>query len=265
MIYAKIFRTENSSNHTNYPTNKITRERSGMTCFERNISIKTWASALALTTLTLFGGILPTRANATVSDMITPQSLGNSFTIDWMVPTSTTGLTSDLTTTGTFTVSKFTSSNVILGVSLDNTTPTSIQSAILALGIETSPNTSAVISGNTIFGNTSDPGNFPGGFKNINVCVYAGNNCNGGSINNGLQSGNSTSFDLTLSGTSLTSVDLSQFAIKYQTNPTSFEVGGTNAPLSSTPEPASLALFGSALIGLLVFGSRSPGKLLARN
>ncbi|MHB1286784.1 MAG: cistern family PEP-CTERM protein [Leptospirales bacterium] len=236
-----------------------------MTCFNRNISMKTWSIALVLTMLTLFEGGFPTWANATVSDTITSQSLGKSFTIDWLVPTSTTGFLSNLTTSGTFTVSKFTSSKIVLGVSLDNTTPTSIQTAILSLGIDASSHVSSSVANSSIFDYTSDPGKFPGGFKNINVCVYAGNNCNGGPINNGLMSGVSTNFDLTLTGTALTSVNLSQFAIKYQTQNGSFELGGTNAPLSSNPEPSSLVLFGSALLGLLFFGSRSPGKLLARD
>ena len=105
---------------------------------------------------------------------------------------------------------------------------------------------------------------YPGGvdsFKSVeNVCLTGdSNNCSGG--HGTLTPGSSDSFVLALSGkfgTSSPSITLSDFAVKFQTSEDSYEFGG-NA-LSETPEPGTLALFGTAL--LLAVGTFLRRRLL---
>ncbi len=209
--------------------------------------------------------LLPTTVRATTAIDITSGDVGQTYAIDWSDPASSTGLSTNLSATGDFTVKSMTSSELLLNVTLDNTTSSSFQAAILALGMTTSPSvTGKYVGTSTVFTGISAPGNFPGGFKNINLCLYAGGtNCSGGSLKNGLQSGSSTSFELALttsSGNLLSNgIDLSQFPVKFQTQDGSFEFGGSS--LSSTPEPSSLVLAGSGFLMLLFLSRRTRGTL----
>lgn len=216
-----------------------------------------------LSTAVLCGGLLlPDISGATTSFDITSGDVGDTYTINWLDPTSSTGISTNLSATGTFTVKSLTSSELLLNVTLDNTTTSTFQAAILSLGMTSSPSLSSKYQGSsTVFTGLSDPGNFPGGFKNINICIWAGSNCNGGSINNGLQSGSSTSFELALttsSGNLLSSgVDLSQFPVKFQTQNGSFEFGGTNSTVPSTPEPSTLLLESTGLLLILLLSRKT--------
>lgn len=233
--------------------------------------MKHWGIAVALAGMILSGGILPDKARATASVTVTPLNIGQSFVIDWLDPASVTGASANLSATGIFTVDALSSSTLSLGVTIDNTTTTSFQSSILAMGIQSSQGASPSLStSGSVFTQTDTPtkGIFPGGFKNIDACVYAANNCSGGNINNGLLSGKNDSFVLDLAFNpslgSSPSITLSQFAIKFQTQAGSYEFGGTDSPLSPSPEPASLILFGSALLALLAFASRKDARLNPR-
>lgn len=210
--------------------------------------------------------LFPGKSWGTTSLDITSADVGNSYTVDWLDPTSSTGISTNLSATGTFSVKSLTSSELLLNITLNNTTPSSFQAAILSLGMTASPNVSAQYIGTSnVFTGISSPGTFPGGFKNINLCVWAGNNCNGGDINNGLQSGSSTTFELALTtstGNLLSSgVDLSQFPVKFQTQDGSFEFGGSI--VSSTPEPSSFLLAGTGLLMVLLFSRRTSRKRLS--
>ena len=212
--------------------------------------------------------LFPATVRATTAIDITSGDVGQTYAIDWLDPASSTGLSTNLSATGDFTVKSMTSSELLLNVTLNNTTSPSFQAAILALGMTTSPSVIGKYVGtSSVFTGISDPGTFPGGFKNINLCLYAGgNSCSGGSIKNGLQSGSSTSFELALttsSGNLLSSgVDLSQFPVKFQTQDGSLGFGGSS--LSSTPEPSSLVLAGSGLL-MLLFLSRGPWNTLRKH
>lgn len=215
--------------------------------------------SIASAAMIFFGLLLfPGQSRATTSIDITSADVGNSYSVDWLDPTSSTGISTNLSATGTFTVKSLTASELLLNVTVDNTTASTFQAAILSLGMTSSPSLSSKYQGSsTVFTGLSDPGNFPGGFKNINICIWAGNNCNGGSINNGLQSGSSTSFELALSTSSgnllSTGVDLSQFPVKFQTQNGSFEFGGSTPSIPSTPEPSTWILDGTGLLLILFF------------
>ena len=196
------------------------------------------------------------QAHATFSETVT--SAGQTFSVDWHYNSNTSSggtLSAPLNAIGTFTVQSLSSTTLDLAATIDNTTALNsslTQAYLMSLGISTSPSaTTTLLNAGNIFTQADTPstGNFPGGFKNIDACVYAtGNSCNGTDINNGLAAGSSDSFVLALSGNfgSSPSITLSDFAVKFQTNEGSYEFGGHS--LSETPEPKTLVLFGTALL-----------------
>jgi PEP-CTERM motif len=105
-----------------------------------------------------------------------------------------------------------------------------------------------------------------GGFKQIDVCVFAANNCSGGTINDGIQSrGHLDTFTVDIKGVfgATPKVTLSTFAVKFQTQTGSFEfpggstTGGGGGGGPSVPEPGSLVLLGAALLLLTYARVRS--------
>jgi hypothetical protein len=86
------------------------------------------------------------------------------------------------------------------------------------------------------------PGNqqFPGGFKGIDVCLYAANGCNGGKVKDGLQSGNkSDTFKVNITGNFGVNyaANLDSFPIKFQTENGSYELAGKPKPKPPKPVP----------------------------
>jgi hypothetical protein len=101
---------------------------------------------------------------------------------------------------------------------------------------------------------TFDTGNFPG-FQLVELCASSGNNCAGGG-SGGLQSGQEDLLQFSLTGGFVAggTIDLSQFAFRLQGGESSYElpggyVGGP-VPPTAVPEPSSLALIGTAIVGL---------------
>ncbi len=202
------------------------------------------------------------KAHASFSETLTSADVGNSYSVDFS-RTITGGTLSAL---GTFTVEKLTASDLTLGWTVGNATANANSSlnpiVINSIGFEGgSALTGAKI---TTKGSYFRYAYFPGGvdgFKSSeNVCMTGfSKNCSGG--HGTLTPGSSDSFVLALSGkfgTSSPSITLSDFAVKFQTSEGSYEFGG-NA-LSETPEPGTLALFGTAL--LLAVGTFLRRRLL---
>jgi hypothetical protein len=183
---------------------------------------------------------------------ITGSDIGQSFQVDWLLgkgTTGTTGLTSDLKASALFTVNSLTQSALSLTIKLTNATDRSFQSALMAMGLGVTGNaTGSLTSKGDLFANAGTPtnGNFTGGFKNIDVCVFAANNCSGGSINNGLGSKTNDwtdTFTLSIAGSfGLTpSVTLDSFASKFQTQAGSYEFAASTftdlTPKPPAPQP----------------------------
>lgn len=112
------------------------------------------------------------------------------------------------------------------------------------------------LSANFIFSD-ADVGNVPHGFNSavLDFAFITGNsgNFNGGSVNDGLLPGESASF--TVSGAAFTGFTESQICnaifVRFQNVPLAGGSGGSDVGVSNTiPEPSSIMLLGSALLGL---------------
>jgi hypothetical protein len=199
---------------------------------------------------------------------ISQSDIGRSFAMDWSLSQQEIGTSEDLQATGTFTVNDFSRNQLDITVDVTNETAPSFQSAIVSMGWSV-PGQDASASwgaeGDT-FQNVGKAKNFPGGFKDLDACVSATNNCNGGDIKKGLQSGgNSDSFQVSLKGDfgDKPSVYLQDFSMKFQSEAGSYELPGEAAETSTSsdflyyhkeevPEPSMglglLALAGSLSI-----------------
>lgn len=172
--------------------------------------------------------------------------------VKWLVPAGTQGdsgrLPVNLTALANITVNNLTATKLELAITLTNTTQ-GYTSSILGFGFGVSPNATSVkmttvggVFESSIVQNGQQQ--FPGGFKQIDICIYAANNCSGGDVKQGLQSGQSDTFVLEISGNfwdkalQKNSVTMSDFPLKFQTAAGSFEPAGV-------PEP--ITVFGSGL------------------
>jgi len=215
------------------------------------------------------GNSLGNPPHVTYQVTIDSTDVGQRFAFDWLVPKGTVGdapLPIDLTAHGDFTITGFAldangDDTLSLQIALSNTTDLSAypssNSAILAFGFGVAPDAKAAFSQmGTVFdgiGTGSGPQQtFAGGFKQIDICIYAANGCKGGDVNDGLQAGDSDLLTINIfgdfdqGGSSQGTVALYDFPLKFQGTWGSFETGGRH----QVPEPGILALFGSALLGL---------------
>ncbi len=161
--------------------------------------------------------------------------------VTWSIPknSNNTGLPVELSAKAEIKVENFTSKMLSLAIKLSNTTVANFHSSIVSFGFGVSPdaNGAQLISSaqQTYDAVRIKPnGNFPGGFKNIDVCVYSGRGCNGGDIKKGLQGGQSDTFMLNIFGNfgSDPSVTLSAFPLKFQTEQDSYEAAGVPEPIT---------------------------------
>jgi hypothetical protein len=196
-----------------------------------------------------------------------PISGGEIFDVNWVVDLDDGVTGSDLSASSTWMVSSYAPDAVVLDINISNNTvldPGVLDEAkILAFGFGVSPNASASLSSvGSVFdmvGTGNGPNQtFPGGFKHIDVCVYA-QGCNGGNVNEGLAAGDTDMLRISLfpeTGQFGDSLELLFFPAKFQTTLGSFEPAGT--PETSVPEPATLGLMALGML-TLAFSRRAIG------
>jgi hypothetical protein len=190
---------------------------------------------------------------------VTAADVGQSFTLHYLVPGGTGSLPAgiDLTAEATFTIDQLSASQLGLSVSIRNTSPTSSQTSILSFGFGVSPNATGAFAPDgagdrfvSVGPGQGGQQQFPGGFKNIDVCIYAANHCSGGDVKKGLAPGATDDVSLRLTGNfSSGRVMLFDFPLKFQGEYGSFEPGG-RPPI---PEPGAGLLFSA---GALLVASR---------
>jgi hypothetical protein len=230
------------------------------------------ASAFTITTKT---GADSTAGNPAGQQLynvgITKDDIGNSFLVDWFLASGTKNTDGkstpvDLSATGIFKVLDFTQNLLSLEFKITNTTSADFQAAILSTGFSVTPDATSVslIKPGSIFDNAEvqkaevqtvkpnksgksgkPPDNssnqqFPGGFKDIDVCIYAANGCNGGDVKDGLQSGGkSDTIKVNITGNFGVNyaATLDSFPIKFQTENGSYELAGKPKPKPPKPVP----------------------------
>jgi hypothetical protein len=192
-----------------------------------------------------------------------------SFTTNWSVAPGTNGLPSGeaISGTGTFQILNFTTTDLTLQITLTNNTvlpapssPNFNDARITAIGLDVDPAVTgaSLTTPGAVFTQLTTTGNFPA-FKEVDVCIYSGINCAGGKGTGLSGNGACDTFTIDLTGSfgpdlQHLAVDLSDVSTKWQgSSPLSFELaGGPGGGTTPLPEPSTLALLGSALVGLFL-------------
>ncbi|WP_431049591.1 cistern family PEP-CTERM protein [Roseateles sp. L2-2] len=175
-----------------------------------------------------------------------------------------------LNATVKFTLTSWTAQTATFSTLVTNSSTGPGQNVLMAFGITAiSPTLTGASTGSASWGAAIDV-NFPS-FQNIDLCLLAGNQCAGGSINNGLRMGASSAFNLTLTTASPSNFMTqgigfsSPYAVKFQgvgTAGRSIEFegciqgtgacggggGGAGGNNGNVPEPNGLALIAAAAL-----------------
>ncbi len=184
---------------------------------------------------------------------------GDTFNFSWSFDCGAAG-----TCTGTadFLVTSFSATQLGLQVDIDNTTDTSFALFLTSIGFNLSPEATSIDSftPGSFLDNARLEVNFPSaGGTPLNLCVEdnsppAAASCGAQNPNNGIPSPGTDTFALLLGGDFGTSVTLTDFFVQYMGEPDSFQGpgnggGGGGGGGQTIPEPATLSLFGLAILG----------------
>jgi len=204
---------------------------------------------------------------ATQASAYTISSVGDSFLVDWSTTTTNGSL---ISANSTFTVDSFSTTAIALTIDITNTTIlTSLltNADITTFGFGVDPNATATLvsAGSTFDMVSAGSGphqNFPGGYKDIDICIYA-DGCSGGNTTHGLRAGETDTVKILLSGDfSSGFAELLYFPLKFQTSNGSYEPAGcVNGDCTSIPEPTVPALLGIGLLLMTILRRRTSRPL----
>ncbi len=178
----------------------------------------------ALLAVPLLFGAIPAQAATTATD-------GGGFNFAWSFDTGA-GVT--ITGTGTLSTALGAGNDLFVTVTLNNTTalPAGTNMALMSFGFGIDPNAAAVsISGGTEMLDASLD-SIPS-LAVIEVCAWAGNNCNGGPVGDGIAAGGSDTFTLRLDAAAANDLWGSTVTIE----PIGFKFQGTVGSFSSLRRP----------------------------
>ena len=227
--------------------------------------------------LLMIGAVLVASAAMTAPANAEVLSVGESFDVTFFKDCSPAipGCDTDLKGELTLTLTGITDGTATFLVELTNTSADlgGGQPKILAVGFATSPDATGISGDTDAFGGVNEDGvgdgnvfddfslasvNGPNGIpslKLVEICAYAANNCTGGAIGDGLAAQTSDTFQIVLTGAFVAggTVTVSDFGVKFQGAPDSFEFYGDGVPEDGVPadgppqeaEPTTLLLLGA--------------------